>query len=121
MKVRQFQNGKVAWFNSFGVDNDGNKLSTTNFVENNAYISSELTQKLSVIKNELWYDFTNGLPLTDKVNKKVIIDNYVLSTIQQQNGVLDIISFTSNIASNNHTYRCNVVIHTIFGQLKLTI
>lgn len=80
-------------------------------------VKDSLTQRLSVIKNELWYDYQYGLPLTDKVRNKAIMDAYVIKIILAHPDVLDIEGFESIQEKNN--YSCYFIVNTIYGQIEL--
>lgn len=115
----------VVWFGSYGVNEDGTAKFVNptnkhdNFVSQKEYVRDALIQKLSVIRHELWYAYTYGMPLTDNDVAKVTIDNFVMTTIQSHQYVLEIVGFESKII--NHTYSCDVQFTTTFGNVSLSI
>ena len=90
-----------------------------NYAEKQEGVATSLTQRLSVIKNELWYNVNEGLPLIDKYRNKNVIDSYVASTILKHPDVINISEFTSSL--NKNSYSCKVVVNTIYGNVDLTI
>lgn len=109
-------------------DTDINKQEFYNSIDKNAGISfsdkqqaicDSLTQRLYILKGELWYNVKYGLPLTDRTAKKVDYDAFVLTTITSHPDVDSIISFTSSV--NNHRYTCNVQIQSVYGQIDINI
>ena len=122
MKCRRIVNGNVVWFGSIGKTSDGKAI----FVDNKQNYSKEqqaivdcLTQKLSVIQNELWYNINYGIPLFNKYKNKAFIDAYITSEIFKQQGVKSIISFDSTLSKYN--YSCKFIVDTIYGQIELKI
>lgn len=115
---------KVVWFGSYGANPDGtSKLVNANdkhdnFSEGNQMIHDNLVQKLSILKHELWYNYAYGMPLIDKA-AKVMIDAFVMQTIQNETGVLEIKTFESSV--NKHNYTCNVKFATTFGDILLSL
>ena len=102
---------KMNWYN----ENDKHD----NYAEKQEGVATSLTQRLSVLKNELWYNVNEGLPLIDKYRNKNIIDSYVASTILKHPDVINISEFTSLL--NKNSYSCKVVVNTIYGNVDLTI
>lgn len=117
MRCRQIKNGEVVWFNSLGKDANNNAIKDTNFVDNQLAVSCSLIQRLSVLKNELWYKVNYGLPLFDKVKSKVFMDSNVTQIIMQHPDVVKIISFSSKI--ENKTYVYTAFIESKFGNLTI--
>lgn len=117
MRCRQIKNGEVVWFNSIGKDISGNKISAENYVENQKAISNSLTQRLSVLKNELWYNINYGLPLFDKVKSKTFMDTTVTQIIMSHPEVIRIINFTSQVKNNVYRYKATII--STYGQLVL--
>lgn len=77
-------------------------------------VADSLTQTLSVIKGELWYNLNYGLPLFDKVQSTNLLDMEILSIITRNPGVSSIDSYTSSIV--NHTYSFSCKIRSIYGE-----
>lgn len=91
----------------------------TSFSSDRQGIIDRLTQKLSVMRRELWYDVNYGLPILDKVKSKHIVDSSVLSIIDSDSEVISISEFNSNV--DNHQYKCNLVINSIYGEVNISI
>lgn len=89
------------------------------FSEKQQSVCDSLTQRLHVIKGELWYNVSYGLPLMDKNRKKIDFDTFVLTTITNHPDVQSVISFTSQIV--NRKYTCNVQIQSVYGQIDISI
>lgn len=102
---------KMNWYN----ENDKHD----NYAKEQEGVATSLTQRLSVLKNELWYNINEGLPLIDKYRNKNILDSYVASTILKHPDVINISEFTSSL--NKNSYSCKVVVNTIYGNVDLTI
>lgn len=90
-----------------------------NFSDKQQAVSDSLTQRLSVIKTELWYNVTYGLPLYEKVKSKEVIDSNVLSIVDSHPDVVTVKSFQSKIL--NSKYSCDMQILTIYGDVNLQI
>ena len=84
-----------------------------NYVSDTDAVVTSLTQRLSVLKGELWYQVNYGLPLTDKIRSTKIFDAVICDIITSHPGVTGIVNFSSSI--ENHTYRFNAEILTIYG------
>lgn len=89
------------------------KFVGNNYVSDTDAIVASLTQRLSVLKGELWYQVNYGLPLTDKIRSTKIFDAVICDIITSHPGVTGIVKFSSSI--ENHTYRFNAEILTIYG------
>ena len=125
--------GNIVWFGvkdvEYYVDENNEQHTRSIFVDNDnkhdnystekEAIKDSLTQRLSVIKNELWYDYQYGLPLTDKVRSKAVVDAYIIKTLLNHPDVLDIEGFES--LQDKNTYSCYFIINTIYGQIELGI
>lgn len=133
MKVRRLIEEKtetgtkraVVWFGSYGKNEDGsakfvNKSNKhDNFSIQNEMIKDDLTQKLSVIQHELWYDYQYGMPLVDDNTSKALIDSFVMKTLQENKDILKITSFTSYV--KEHKYYCEIYFTTSFGNMSLSL
>lgn len=121
--------GNIVWFGVKDVTQDSEGNNVAIFVSNNNKhdnyasgsegVSCALRQSLSVLKNELWYDFANGMPLIDKIKNKAIIDAYVVKTILANKDVISIQGFESE--QDRTSYSAYVVINTVYGQIELSI
>ena len=129
MKARRLkfdQNVKnIVWFGSYGKNPDGTaKFYNSNNKHDNYSIEAEgvkdsLIQRLSVLKGELWYNVSVGIPLLEKYRTKGMIDAYIASVILKHPDVENIISFTSN--QENHQYSCKFTCSTQYGNLTISI
>ena len=119
MKVRNIVNGNVVWFGSQGLDENGNKIPADSFVYQQDAIVSDLTQKLSILKSELWYKVNYGLPIFEKVKSKSVIDANLLSIISSHPKVISISKFESQVI--NREYKCKVTIVSEYGQILLQV
>lgn len=93
--------------------------SKTSFSEKQQSVVDSLTQRLSVIRGELWYAMSYGLPLFDRNRSKVEFDSFILSTISQHPDVDSIISFSSQVV--NAKYTCEVKIQSKYGPIDITL
>lgn len=134
MKCRRFktwtdenniEHRDIVWFGSYGIHEDGtakfyNKNNIhDNYSEKQQAIIDCLTQKLSVIRNELWYKMSYGLPLFEKYKSKGVIDTYIMSVVLSQKNVKSFISFNSVLNKNN--YSCQFTILSDYGNITLSI
>lgn len=120
MKCRRMRDNNIVWFKSYGLNEDGTgKFVDDNYATEVEAVATSLTQRLYVIKHELWYDYEYGLPLIDKVKSKGIFDNYILTTIKQHPDVLEITDFIST--NKQHNYTSYVLIKSIYGEFALSI
>lgn len=115
----------VVWFGSYGIDDNDNAKFVNphdkhdNFADKQQGVADSLTQRLSVIKKELWYNVSYGLPLFDKQKSKLAIDAFVGSTITSHPDVVSIKSFDSKVVDKKYT--CNTVIITKYGEMTLNL
>lgn len=122
-RCRAMKNNKLVWFNSCGKDDNGKAIkyssTGTSFAKDKEAVATSLTQRLSALQNELWYDVEHGLPLLNKVKAKVEIDIAIATIVENHPDVVNIESFTSSV--ENKQYYCDLVINTEIGQLNLQI
>ena len=90
-----------------------------NFSDKQQGVVDSLIQRLSVLRNELWYRMSYGLPLFDKVKSKLIIDAEVLSIIGSHPDVSQIQDFTSQVV--DHDYKFSATILSTYGQVSVQI
>lgn len=123
MKCRAIRNGNVAIFGSVGKNPDGTSIQAIGNQQSydvfTLGICSDLTQRLSVLKGELWYAATTGLPITDKVKSKMTLDLYVADTVTAHPDVIDVKNLSSS--TENGRYTCTMTIETIYGDLTMAI
>lgn len=114
----------VVWFGSIGIDGEGKakfvKEDKSSYEGGKEGIAYSLTQRLSVIKGELWYNIKQGIPLFDKQRSKGIIDSYVIQTVLKHDEVLSIVEFNSYVI-NNHQYKCSLKCSTMYGEININI
>lgn len=114
----------IVWFGSYGKNADGSsKMYSSNNVDNfsskETAIKDSLSQKLSVLKNELWYNLTYGLPLFEKQKSKIAIDSAVLSIILENKEIISIEDFQSQLI--DRLYSAKIIIKSIYGNIQLSI
>lgn len=124
MKIWTDENGlqhcDLVMFGSYGVNPDGTAIRVVNdgselasqkedIAEGEDSLQYSIRQKLSVIKNELWYNYKFGIPLVDKIVNKAFIDAYIITTIKDINGVRTISNFVSQV--EDKTYRCTFIVN----------
>ena len=88
-----------------------------NYATGTEGVENSLRQRLSVLKHELWYDYGNGMPITDKVRKKAIVDAYVIQTVLNHPDVIEIEGFESE--QTGHQYSCYLIVNTVYGKIEL--
>lgn len=117
--VRNEDGFDVVWFNSAGMNVSKRMIVDENFSIEQQYVADDLTQKLLVLKNELWYAIQYGVPLFDKIKSKVKMDSFVASTIMSQPDVIKILKFNSSL--NNGVYNVDVSILSSFGNINIEV
>lgn len=118
MRCRKLVNNNIVWFNSYGKDLNGKSLKANNYSEGNDGLCDSLTQRLSVIKGELWYSINYGIPLFDKVNKG-IMDATILDIINSHSDINTIKSFESTV--ENRDYKLEFTAISNFGDIELKL
>ena len=80
-----------------------------------------MIQHLSIMKNELWYDFQYGLPLLSKGVTKAMIDSEAISIIYSNPDVAELESFSSVISNVNGSmnYSASFSVITIYGKQQI--
>lgn len=134
MKIWKDTNGiehrDIVWFGSYGIDSNGKALRadnnyTTKFVNHYNYATEQegvvnsLTQRLSVIKGELWWQMDYGLPLFNNFRSKGLIDADVVDIVLEHSDILEFTSFDSSYT--NHNYVANFTVLTTFGSTNVNI
>lgn len=124
-RAMQENNGKktIVWFGSYGIDENGKALrydsSNTSYSTGKQAVVDSLTQRLSVIKGELWYSANYGLPLFEKTKSKIPFDTHISSIISSHPDVTNIVSFKSWV--DEKIYKCQIVIDTVYGKVELSL
>lgn len=95
------------------------KDSSNSFVDNQSAVATSLTQRLNIIRGELWYKVSFGLPLYEKISKKIEMDAAVLQIVNEHPDVISVNNFNSVIIK--HTYSCSMTIKSKYGELELSI
>ena len=114
---------EVVWFGSWGKNGDRTQFFSPtdkhdNFSDQQQGVSDSLTQRLSVLREELWYDIDYGLPLFDKVRKPAM-DRFICSTVLNHPDVNSIDEFSSQVLTNK--YSCSMTVVSVFGNVVLSI
>lgn len=103
--------GIIQYFNTYDIDCClpcfANKQE--NYVDKQEGVAKSLTQRLAVIKNELWYDINYGLPLIDKIKNKAVFDAYIIKTINAHQEVKKIKEYISSVDHGVYTYKCTAI------------
>ena len=114
---------EVVWFGSYGKNGDkalffNENDKHDNFSDQQQGVSDSLTQRLSVLREELWYDIDYGLPLFDKVRKPAM-DSFICSAVLNHPDVISIDEFSSQVINNK--YSCSMTVVSVFGNVVLNI
>ena len=88
-------------------------IKAPDYVEYQEGIAKSLIQRLSVIKNELWYNINYGFPLLDKVRNKAVFDAYTIKTINAHQEVKKISEFKSSVINRVYEVECKII--SIYG------
>lgn len=112
VKDGTYQN--IVWFGSYGKDELGNAKKAPNYSEKGEAVRDSLIQRLSVIKGELWYKASYGLPLTEKIKNKGIYDSIIINIITDHPEVVNIPYYNSYI--DEHQYNLEFVAYTIYNE-----
>ena len=86
-----------------------------NYSEKQESVADNLTQRLSVLKTELWWNLNYGLPILEKVRSKAVMDSVIINIILANRDVRNILSFKSSVDKKTYVYRYEVNIESIFG------
>lgn len=87
---------------------------TSNYAEKQEGVAYSLIQRLSVLKNELWWQINKGIPLLDKIKNKNIFDSVVISTILEHPEVTNIISLNTMVKGTQYFFEANIL--TIYNE-----
>ena len=107
--------GVIQYFNRYNIDCilPCFAIKAPDYVDEQDGIAKSLIQRLSVIKNELWYNINYGFPLLDKVKNKAVFDAYTIKTINAHQEVKKIKEFNSTVENKVYTVECKII--SIFG------
>ena len=73
-----------------------------------------LIQRLSVLKNELWWQINYGIPLLEKVKNKNIFDSVIINIILNHPDVTNIIYLNSFVQGNQYYFE--VKVSTVYSE-----
>lgn len=110
-------NDQIIYSNLSDFYNENDKHD--NFSSGQQGVVDGLRQKLSVLKHELWYNISYGLPLFDKIKSKAAIDAHIVNVINTHRNVTSIESFASSIKDKKYT--CSMKIVTDYGMLTFEL
>ena len=77
-------------------------------------VADNLVQRLSILKNELWWQINYGLPVLEKHKNKSIIDSVIINIVLSNRDVKNIIRFESKVES--HIYKFSMIVDTVFDE-----
>ena len=103
----------IVWFGSCGKDENNNKISAENYSEKQEGVRDDLIQRLTLIKGELWYRKSYGLPLLDKIKSKGIFDSIIIDIILSHPDVVRLLEYTSTLTDK--TYSFDFKVQTIYS------
>lgn len=113
----------IVWFGSHGKNADGTAKfyndNHDNFSTDAKAVADSLTQKLSVIRQELWFAVNHGLPLLEKTSSKIEMDSAVVEIVLGHEDVQEILEFESEIFQ--HHYSATLQVQTIYGVTEVEI
>ena len=115
----------LVWFGSYGKNENGTAKfynendKHDNYANKQQGVTDSLIQRLSVIREELWYNVGYGLPLLDKVKNKVEIDAAIMDIINSHPDVKSIKEFESTKTGSN--YEATILVESIYGDIELVI
>ncbi len=89
-------------------------IKAENYAKDQHGVATSLIARLSVIKGELWYKASYGLPLMDKIKNKGIYDSIIINIINSHPDVKNITYFNSSV--ENHKYHFNFIVNTIYSE-----
>lgn len=130
MKCRNLVKGEndkqnIVWFGSYGteireVEQDGQIVQikvakkAPNYSEKGEAVKNSLIQRLFIIKGELWYKASYGLPLTEKIKNKGIYDSIIINIIFEHPDVTNIVSYNSIV--EDRKYKLDFVAYTVYNE-----
>ena len=77
-------------------------------------VRDSLIPRLGIIKGELWYRKSYGLPLLDKIKSKGIFDSIIVGYIMDHPDVVGLDEFTSKLDGHSYKYDCKI--NTIYNE-----
>jgi hypothetical protein len=82
-------------------------------------VNQSLTQRLSLIKGELYHFMNAGFPLLDKVTNKQVLDAHVITVVSHHSEVKSIDKIESKVL--NRAYYCKLYFTTNYGSSYIEI
>lgn len=82
-------------------------------------VNQSLTQRLSLIKGELYHFMNAGFPILDKVTSKHVFDAHIINVVSHHKEVKSIDKIESKVI--NRTYSCKLYFTTNYGSSYITI
>lgn len=80
-------------------------------------VRDSLIARLDLIKGELWYRRSYGLPLLEKIKSKGIIDSIIINYIMDHPDVVNIEQFNSYFSEEDeHKYVFDCTINTVYNE-----
>ena len=86
-----------------------------NYATGQEGVADSLIQRLSVIKGELWYKASYGLPLLEKIKNKGIYDNVIISIITSHPNVVNLTYYNSTI-DEKRRYVLDFAVYTTYNE-----
>lgn len=121
--TRGFSGNNIVWFGSYGKNSDGTakfyQADKSNFSSDAEAVADSLVQKLSVIRQELWFAVNHGLPLLEKTSSKLEMDSAVVEIVMSHEDVQEMLEFESEIFQ--HKYSADMQILTTYGVTEIEI
>lgn len=99
--------------------NKNNKSLDDNFSFDQEGIKDSLTQKISTLRKELWYNVNYGMPIVNKERSKLAIDSFIATVVESHPDVIRIENFSSKIT--NRQYSCYMTIVSKYGNLTIEV
>lgn len=112
--VEPYLNTNTAFNPNIAYCFHNNALKYKNYSTEQEGVRDSLIQRLSVIKGELWYKASYGLPLTEKIKNKGIYDAIIINIIMDHPDVVNIESYESIVV--NRTYTFNFTVLTVYNE-----
>ena len=91
-------------------------LAEENYSTEEQGVIDSLTQRLSILKGELWININYGIPLLEKHKNKYIFDYTIIEIITSHPDVLSV-NFNSKVENNNYYFYADII--SKYGKLVL--
>lgn len=93
-----------------------NKIPAENYSTEARGVRDSLIQRLSVIKGELWYKASYGLPLMEKIKNKGIYDSIIINMITEHPDIKRLVDFDSSFDKKTRAYTFEFVAETVYAE-----